>query len=286
MDQPRISIVIPTYGRPRYLDHAIRSALAQTLPPAEIIVVDDCSPIPVELADSLQDRVLMVRHLRNQGPGATRNTGAALASGDWLLFLDDDDLLTPRRLEWAAKDMGQARMHACRMERFREDGTITELNPRVYSGDMQQVLPRGNFPSLGQVVLRREDILQFNPDWRVSEDSEWWLRMADRAHFAWTDEVGLRVRQHSEARPGVHSQSHLLTRRQIATRYAPSADRATRARLFSNVAAAALLADHPFRAIAWSLRSLASQPSLIALKLIGRAVLGTRFLSSTSTPDR
>ena len=106
-------------------------------------------------------------------------------------------------------------------------------------------------------------------------NTEWWLRMKDRAYFAWTSEVGLRYRWHTETRPGVRSQSRLATRKQIAARHAPGADKATRSRLFYRVSAAALLADHRFEALAWALRAYASQPSKIALKLIGRAALGT-----------
>lgn len=271
MASPRISVIIPTFGRPKYLDETLQSVLAQTCPPAEVIVVDDCSPTPVKLPDDLSVDVRVLRHLRNQGPGAARNTGAVHATGDLVMFLDDDDLIPPGRLKWAVEGLGDARVHVCDVETFYPDGSTRRSNSRVYSGDMRAVFNQGVAPSVGQAVFRREDLLQFDPTLRVSEDTEWWLRMSDRAVFAWSPEVGLRVRSHPESRPGVKDATYLNCRRQVAIRHARDSDRPTRARLYSNVSAAALLAGRRFQTMTWSIRSLAAKPTVLNVKRLMRS---------------
>jgi glycosyltransferase involved in cell wall biosynthesis len=273
MSEPTITVVIPTYGRAQFLGQALESLANQSLRPHEVIVVDDCSPEPTALPDTMRLAVTVLRHARNQGPGAARNSGASHASGDWILFLDDDDLLTPHRLRWAVAEMGEARAHVTDVEWFNPDGSTEWAPSRVYSGDMRDGFTHEKPPQLGQVVFRREDVLQFDPTLRVSEDTEWWLRMADRAVFAWHPEVGLRYRCHPEVRAGVRSDTRFQARRQVAMRHAGGFDRRTRARLYGNVGAEALLAGLRPQAAAWTLRSLAVRPSLLNAKRLMRSVL-------------
>jgi glycosyltransferase involved in cell wall biosynthesis len=95
-----ISVIVPHYNRPQLLAEALDSIQSQTLQPAEIIVVDDCST--AEVRRELQE----FRHIAkihensvNLGVYATRNIGVELASNDWIAFLDDDDLYHSRKLE-------------------------------------------------------------------------------------------------------------------------------------------------------------------------------------------
>lgn len=96
---PAVSVVIPTYNRADLLGDAIASALAQTVPPAEILVVDDGS------TDDTPGVVASfggpVRHIRQEraGQSAARNFGASLASGEFIAMLDSDDLWEPLKLE-------------------------------------------------------------------------------------------------------------------------------------------------------------------------------------------
>ncbi|MGC4058325.1 MAG: glycosyltransferase family 2 protein [Chitinophagaceae bacterium] len=88
-----ISVVIPTYNRPRLLNRAIRSVLRQKSPQLtiEVVVIDDCSLEKVDLSEFKWDNLVYKRLVRNIGPQEARNEGIALASGDWILMLDDDD---------------------------------------------------------------------------------------------------------------------------------------------------------------------------------------------------
>lgn len=100
--RPTLSVVIPVYDAPELARRAVESALAQTWPPTEVVVVDDGSQPPLDLG-GLAARVKLVRQA-NRGASAARNAGIAAARGDWVHFLDADDALFPEALEtqWAA----------------------------------------------------------------------------------------------------------------------------------------------------------------------------------------
>lgn len=90
--QNRVSVVVPVYNGARYLGETLASALAQTHPPAEVIVVDDGSEDDsAAVAHSFSPQVTLIRQA-HAGAGAARNQGAARATGEWLAFLDADDL--------------------------------------------------------------------------------------------------------------------------------------------------------------------------------------------------
>lgn len=97
---PKVTVAIPAYNRERYLADAIESVLAQTFTDFELLIVDDgSSDRSVEIARSYRDpRVRIVRHDRNKGVAAARNTAVAEAAGAYFAFLDSDDVAYPDRL--------------------------------------------------------------------------------------------------------------------------------------------------------------------------------------------
>lgn len=93
-----ISVIIPAYNAAKYLPAALKSVIQQTLPPHEIIIVDDGSTDTTPaIAESAGSRVLYFRQL-NQGAGPARNAGVQLANGSLIAFLDADDLWEPDKL--------------------------------------------------------------------------------------------------------------------------------------------------------------------------------------------
>jgi succinoglycan biosynthesis protein ExoO len=97
------SVLMPAYNVSGIIERAIRSAAAQTLPPLEILVIDDCSPDnTVEVVKALARDIPSLRVLStpaNGGPSAARNVGLRAAKGDWIGLLDADDAWKPGRLE-------------------------------------------------------------------------------------------------------------------------------------------------------------------------------------------
>ncbi len=102
MNPPRFSVIIPVFNGEAFVARAIESALAQTLPAHEIIVIDDGSTddTAAVVARFAAAKAPLVRYLHqpNAGVSAARNAGASAASGDWLAFLDADDWYYPHRL--------------------------------------------------------------------------------------------------------------------------------------------------------------------------------------------
>src|SRR5262249_12915800 len=98
-----ISVVIPYYNGSRFIAEALASVRAQTLAPLEVIVVDDCSRPDDAAAVYREAPDCVVIHLpKNRGPSVARNIGIARARGEWIAFLDCDDLWAPRKLELQA----------------------------------------------------------------------------------------------------------------------------------------------------------------------------------------
>ena len=99
---PSVSVIIAAYNAEAFIGRAIASALAQTLPPREILVVDDCSTdgtrAVLEAAARENPMIRVIAMPRNGGPSAARNAGIAQARGDWVAVLDADDAFAPTRL--------------------------------------------------------------------------------------------------------------------------------------------------------------------------------------------
>src|SRR5271163_1819131 len=99
----RASIIMPAHNAEQYLDRSIGSALTQTEQRCEVLVIDDASSdatAAVVARIAGQDaRVRLLRNTVNLGPAGSRNRGLAEARGDWIVLLDADDGMAPRRIE-------------------------------------------------------------------------------------------------------------------------------------------------------------------------------------------
>ncbi len=100
LSEARVSVVIPSYNSASILPDAIDSILAQTRAVQEIIVVDDGSTDPTErVCNRYSENVRYIRHTENRFASAARNTGIEASTGDWLAFLDADDIWDSEKLE-------------------------------------------------------------------------------------------------------------------------------------------------------------------------------------------
>jgi glycosyltransferase involved in cell wall biosynthesis len=175
---PTISAIIPAYNAAAFIGSAIESALAQTCPPVEIIVVDDGSTD--DTAEVVRQFAEPVRLLTqtNGGPAAARNHAARAASGEWLAFLDADDLWLPQKLEREIafiSDASVAIVH-CLAEGQEEKLAIPD------DVDFERLWTR-NCISNSSVLLRRTAFEQaggFDEDRSLIgvEDYNLWLRLA------------------------------------------------------------------------------------------------------------
>jgi glycosyltransferase involved in cell wall biosynthesis len=194
MATPRFSVVIPTFDRREFLDQAIDSVLAQTIDDFEIVIVDDASASPVPQRSDRRIRV--VRHERNLGPAAARNTGARAATGRYLTFLDDDDLFAPERLELSLDRLVPKSIVVCRSRWL-------DASPgagRDLEGDVSDTIVTGPVPHVGATTMERAEFEPFDERFDALQDVEWWVRMA-RGHLTTTvDRVGYLIRRHETPR--------------------------------------------------------------------------------------
>jgi glycosyltransferase involved in cell wall biosynthesis len=132
----KVSIIIPTRNRRDLLRQALRSAKAQTWPDIELMLVDEASSdgTGAMVAAEFRD-VRIVRHELPRGPGGARNSGLAATDSDWVLFLDDDDLLHDRHVESlvrASHDLTDgSQIVSGRWRRFMIAGGEVRLGPVV-----------------------------------------------------------------------------------------------------------------------------------------------------------
>lgn len=118
---PRFSVVIPVHDKARHVAAAVGSALAQSFPPHEIILIDDASTDgSAEILARLNDPRLVRLHRATPGPGgyAARNLGIERAGGDWIAFLDADDLWDEDHLAGLAGAIGRHPEAGCAATRY------------------------------------------------------------------------------------------------------------------------------------------------------------------------
>jgi glycosyltransferase involved in cell wall biosynthesis len=182
-----ISCIVPVYNGARYVGEAIESILGQTLPPTEIIVVDDGSTDTT--ADVVKAFAAQVNYVRqdNAGPASARNRGIGLASGRFLAFLDADDLWHKDKLarQMAALESNPAAgICICYVQNFWVEELAHERE-RMRDHDFAKPMPG----YVCQCLLARrsafETIGRFDESKRVGEDVDWYMR-AEQAGIAKT----------------------------------------------------------------------------------------------------
>ncbi len=178
-----ISVVIPYYNRERYIDEAVQSVLAQTLQPLEIVIVNDCSrESSRRYLDRYADVCRIVDLPVNVGLAGARNAGVEHARGEFIAFLDDDDLWLPEKLEVQRRYMDQhpncSIVHTAAWF-FYADGS-QEYYKRFYSSPMTlaQALMNAYWAIIQTTLIRREMLrsVSFDPSFRECEDREFIIR--------------------------------------------------------------------------------------------------------------
>jgi glycosyltransferase involved in cell wall biosynthesis len=191
MKAPLVSVIIPTYNRAAYVGDAIRSVQAQTYGNVEIIVADDGSTDnTAEVVAEFGDAVIYLPLSHRGQPAATRNEGFRAAQGEYIAFLDSDDLYLPGKLllQLGAFEthpevgLVYSNGHFFRDDPGRSTGYVLDGLPSP-SGSVFPELLRGNFLSPSVVLIRRSclnvvGLFDERPDFLAVEDFDLWLRIA------------------------------------------------------------------------------------------------------------
>jgi glycosyltransferase involved in cell wall biosynthesis len=202
---PKVTVVIPAYNAMRYLPETMETALAQTFIDFEVLVVNDGSTDhTAEWVSQVTDPRVRIVSQENKGLAGARNTGIAHAKGEYIAYLDADDLWEPTKLEKQVRcldenpEVGLVYTWTALAD---QDGKSTG---RVISshaeGNVWQELIEFNMVCCGSTPLIRRSCFDvvglFSPDVSPSDDWDMWLRIANKFSFGVVKEPLIRYRQH------------------------------------------------------------------------------------------
>jgi glycosyltransferase involved in cell wall biosynthesis len=208
MSTPVVSVIIPCYNTGRYLREAIDSALSQTYPAVEVIVINDGSKDDTdEIARSYGDRIVYVNQ-QNRGLSGARNAGIRVMKGEFVTLCDADDILLPDCIEkrlaplLADPKVGlvagwyrEIDADGNRINRVPEKRQLRGIEP------FYDVVHRNYGPPVGWTI--RAEALErcgtFNPLIKLAEDWDLFLRITTKYSFAYVSDVTVLYRQLPES---------------------------------------------------------------------------------------
>lgn len=210
-----VSIVIPCYNQGRFLGEAIESALHQSYPQVEVIVVDDGSTDNTQeviAAHAVHAEVHNI-YQENQGASVARNRGIRASTGRYLVFLDSDDRLLPQALEVGVKQMHDHLDCAMAFGRYRTiaaDGSLLQSReyPVVQIDHYRQLLLSNYIHTPSTVIFRRtvfETVKGFEALFKGAEDYDLYLRIARYFAIVGHEELVADYRRHDANMTGNHA---------------------------------------------------------------------------------
>lgn len=197
----KFSIVVPTYNRAQLIIETIHSIINQTYVNWELIIVDDGgNDNTKEIAESFNDDRIFYFWKENAERGAARNFGVQKTTGDYIFFLDSDDIILPEYFRYASELIGLNNPECLHIPYHLFDGImVIESGPDLKN--IQEVLMISNKFAC-QIILRKDIALAYqfseNRDFIIGED--WYLILRLTARFKWvigTQALG-RIRQHND----------------------------------------------------------------------------------------
>lgn len=237
MGQEPVSVIIPTYRGQAHLQRALDSVFGQTWQNTEIIVVDDNDPESAAREDTAaimernrRENVFYFCHDRNRNGSAARNTGISHAHGDYICFLDDDDMMLPRRVEEAAMKLREGCDAAFADVLICRDGRLSNT-VRIRREDccLYRLLTNDMLIGSGSNLFLRKDLLLrlggFDESLLRHQDYEFLIRLF--SSDAKTDSTGHYSLIKHAAPPGGSPRYAMLrdVKRQILGKYMPAAER-------------------------------------------------------------
>jgi glycosyltransferase involved in cell wall biosynthesis len=191
---PTISIIIPAYNAERTILETIASVQQQTFSDFEIIVINDGSnDLTLEILNSVKDPRLKIFSYSNAGLPVARNRGISHATGEFMAFLDADDLWTEDKLQLQLAalqqhpEAGVAYSWTYFMEEQGDSLSFKPCEPVLFEGNVYANLLVADFIYNGSNTLIRKQAIESTGDFdstlKSCEDWDYWLRLARRWHF-------------------------------------------------------------------------------------------------------
>jgi glycosyltransferase involved in cell wall biosynthesis len=200
-----VSVVIPNYNYSQYISEAVKSALSQTYKTIEVIVVDDGSTDEsLEELGKFGDQIKVIAQT-NAGVSAARNAGVQASSGEYIAFLDADDIWEPEKIERQMGAFGHAGVGIVHVgvTDINEKGEVLERHLDGLQGDVADDLLRWERPVIlgggsGAMVTRKafEDVGGFDTELMTSADWDFYYRVCRKNEAVFIAEPLLRYRIH------------------------------------------------------------------------------------------
>jgi glycosyltransferase involved in cell wall biosynthesis len=195
----KVSVIIPVYGVDKYIGTTLESVLAQTYKNFELLIIDDGSPDrSIKICQQFNDPRIKIIRQENRGPSGARNTGIRQSKGEYLAFIDGDDIWLPEKLEKqvnhleTSPDVGVSFSCTAFIDESGQRLGIYQL-PKLKGITPPYLLCRNPISNGSNPVIRRQafDAIKFQDNlygdvedfyfderFRRSEDSECWLRIS------------------------------------------------------------------------------------------------------------
>jgi glycosyltransferase involved in cell wall biosynthesis len=231
---PKVTVVIPTQGRWQLLRRTLAGALRQRGVDLEVVIVDDgSSDETAERLVELDDRrVRPLRHDLRRHVAVARNAGIAAARGEWIAFLDDDDLWAPNKLrrQLSAAAGQKADFAWCAALVVDAGCSLLETWPARDPDEILTLLLRGNWMPAGasNVVARAElvrDLEGFDEKFRHFADWDLWIRLAAAGRGAACPEALVAYVRHSQNMILTDRRGLVRELRSLAAKHRTAADR-------------------------------------------------------------
>lgn len=171
----KVSVVIPTYNREKVVVGAINSVLSQTLPPDEIIIVDDCSndeTISV-IKQNFGDKVRLIENNENRGACYCRNVGIKLSKYQYVAFQDSDDYWLPHKLELQLGQMIEDKASFSFSRFIKVFEHAVELYPAKNFSKFKDLKTILKNPCSTQTIIIDKNICKFRFDEKLSRFQDW-----------------------------------------------------------------------------------------------------------------
>ena len=196
--QKTISVIIPIYNRAFLLQEAVESVLSQTIIPLEILIINDGSTDAIESVvenmwnthkNASQIRLITIKHCGM--PGRVRNIGIIHARGDYIAFLDSDDIWLPKKLELQLNAIQEHNICHTREIWLRNNKEISQKGQNhkrmglIFCDALKKCIIGPSTVLLHKSIFSRYGM--FREDLEIAEDYELWLRICEKEYISYVD---------------------------------------------------------------------------------------------------
>jgi len=179
-----VSCIITTFNRPDLVENAINSVLSQTYTNIELLVVDDCSTTSYDsvIAKYKQDeRVTFLLNEKNMGLSASRNNGVERSSGDFIAFLDDDDVWLENKLQAQVEVLcNDLSFIACSSSHIESESNVV-INHNIREFELEDIYINNLIGPPSKILIRSEvfDEIKFDEKAKHAEDWDFYLKLLE-----------------------------------------------------------------------------------------------------------